>query len=382
MSFPIRTLRPVGNPIVLSKAPLNPDCFGEFQIKLYQSGTAALAAALVGSKRLRQAAEGTAEVILPAYGCPDLISACIHAGVKPVLADLDPDSCWMSLAQIESLISPRTIAIIAVRFLGIAERMVQLKQICQRHGLVLIEDSAQGFPALQPEQYWQGEIAVLSFGRGKPVNLLGGGALLLKNEQLAKNIPLPSIRISDPLAKIRYALKVRLYNLLINPFAYGLATRMPGIKVGDTVYKQLSRIEGIQDYVLEHLNANIGIYKKTYNFTIELSDSLNALTSPVIIDIPARSKHDMRQPLLRYPLLFSEKITRDHVFERLASYGASMMYRKPLPAIEGVPKQLDLLAKRFENAENFADRLLTLPTHSGACLRAIDKIFSVLRETV
>ena len=61
--------------------------------RFYQSGTAALAAAISAAKLLKN--KNYPEVILPAYACPDLVSAAVFAGVKPVLVDLEAERPWL-----------------------------------------------------------------------------------------------------------------------------------------------------------------------------------------------------------------------------------------------------------------------------------------------
>ncbi|MEJ2452246.1 MAG: DegT/DnrJ/EryC1/StrS family aminotransferase, partial [Gammaproteobacteria bacterium] len=263
MKIHLSSLRPVGNAILSRKAPLDHAHFANLDIQFYQSGTAALAAGLIATRSLHKNVTNTPEVILPAYACPDLISACIFAGVTPVLVDFEPDSCWMSLAQVENVVTQNTIGIIAVRFLGIAERMEQLQNICDRHGLSLIEDSAQGFPASHPESYWQGDLAILSFGRGKPVNLLGGGAILIRNSLLKKHIPglKPGAETSQT-GKLKYWSKIHAFNLLIRPLIYGIATQLPGLHIGETAYKTLAGLNTIQAQTLAYMNANITQYQQ------------------------------------------------------------------------------------------------------------------------
>ena len=122
-------LPPVGNPICLSRAD-QPEvllqAFGyRYQPHYFASGTAALAAAITAAIRLK--AIDKPEVILPAYGCPDLISAVVFAGAKPVLVDFETDRPWMDLEQLLTKIRAQTVAIIAVNLFGISERLEQLR---------------------------------------------------------------------------------------------------------------------------------------------------------------------------------------------------------------------------------------------------------------
>ena len=123
---------------------------------------------------------------MPAYACPDLVSAAKYAGVKPVLVDFEHDRPWMSVDEIKGVVSEKVIAIVAVNFLGIPERMQAIRGVADEYDALVIEDSAQAFPVSPDTNFWKGDIVIVSFGRGKPVSLLGGGALLLRLDQLAE----------------------------------------------------------------------------------------------------------------------------------------------------------------------------------------------------
>lgn len=382
MNLFFRTLRPVGNPILLQKAALDYTHFANTGVIFYQSGTAALAAALIAAKSMRSVTAGKPEVLLPAYACPDLISACVHADVTPVLVDFEPNTCWMSLEQIENRITEHTLAIIAVRFLGIAERMANLRRICEHHGLILIEDSAQGFPILDAKSYWAGDLSILSFGRGKPINMLGGGAVIIRNPDITSYLPKPG-KISETVADaLKYRLKVQIYNLLIKPLVYGMATRLPGLNIGETVYKPLHEITGILPAITSHINSNITYFKTLPNIAALLHARLKVLKISGMIDLPQTTHHDFHNPLLRYPILITQHENRNLLQQRLQMLGASLMYQKPLYQISGVPRGRIKSHNIMSQAEAFSRQLITLPTHTGVTEETIDEICSVIQKTL
>ncbi|MBI1425237.1 MAG: hypothetical protein GC149_17450 [Gammaproteobacteria bacterium] len=382
MTAHINTLRPVGNPVLLKKSKLDYRYFATPHVEFYQSGTAALAAALIAAKETRTDTHTKPEVLLPAYACPDLISASLHAGLTPVLIDLTPDSCWMSLETIENAITERTVAMIAVRFLGIAEQMTALRTLCQRYDLTLIEDSAQGFPTGQAEKYWQGDLAILSFGRGKPVNMLGGGAVVILKPGLKEHLPTPGIIPTSIKASAAYASKVTLYNLLIRPFAYGMATRLPGLNVGETVFKPLNQIAGMPETISTRLNSNIDYYTRLPNIAPEIHSRLREWSPSELIDLPGLSHHDFNNPLLRYPLLVKSASHRDKLYRALSRYGASLMYQRPLYQISGIPSGSINRGLKLPVAGAFSQQLITIPTHTGVTEAILDQIFSIIREIV
>jgi len=291
----------------------------------------------------------------------------------------------MSLDKLSDAITDKTIAIIAVRFFGIDEQFKDILEITKKNNILLIEDSAQGFPVNKTEEddsYWHGDLIVLSFGRGKPVNLLGGGAVLTSNSKLLKLLPEPTAVEDTLIDKIKYKLRVILYNLTIQPFAYGLLTRIPGLKIGQTIYKPLINIKGMHSTTKSLLSSNIEAYQTRKNCQAKYRHIFKDYDDNLLLDIPKVLEHDMTQPLLRYPVLIRDTIKRDAIYKKLKSYGASLMYQKPLHLIDGIGDLIKPPNNDYPNANLFAKQLLTLPTHEGVDKNTLDIITNAINEIV
>ncbi len=65
-----------------------------------------------------------------------------YCGGRPVFADIEPDTYNLSPASMEEHITDRTKAVIAVDFTGQAVKIKEIREICDRHHLVFIEDAA------------------------------------------------------------------------------------------------------------------------------------------------------------------------------------------------------------------------------------------------
>lgn len=357
---------PVGNPVCLSKQAdlVVSSLFFAYQTQFYVSGTAALAAAISAAMKLKNGSRP--EIVLPAYGCPDLVSAVIYAGAKPVLVDLEAERPWIDLSQLASAITENTVAIVAVNLFGMAERWAQLRELAKQNNIVLIEDSAQYFPGADEQADWQGDLVVLSFGRGKPVSLLGGGAVLTKKTALFELLPKPQIKATTLSQRYLFGLKARLYNLMISPFLYWLPQALPFLHLGETRYHVLPDIEAMDQIRTDLLASNISCYQadiKAAERCEKISTILNSLDR--VIDLPQVCATKARRRLLRYPFLV-ESSERDRMYYKLqqAGLGASIMYPASLPEIIGLNHIVDKKHK-FPNAQVFASRLITLPTHSS-----------------
>lgn len=361
MSIFTKALRPTGNRILIKSKVFDKRIFSPYNTYFYQSGTAALAAAILACKNHSNLSYP--EVILPAYCCPDIISAITHSGAIPVLVDLEKDSPRMSSDEIEKNITKSTIAIIAINFLGIPENMSSLQSICDSHKITLIEDSAQGFPNKDLDSYWNGDFIILSFGRGKPLNLLGGGVVLTKsNNEIERYLPVKQARNSSLLTKLKYTFKIMLYNTIIKPFFYGIVSKIPGLKIGETVFKNLENISAINKYTLAILETNLIAFQKEDRSGAMINKHLNSVNNKFIINLPEIDQNENN--MLRYPILIVDKTLREQVVSKFKDKGISEMYKKTLPFIDGVTNHLKNNVS-FPNAENFANQLITIPIHNN-----------------
>lgn len=65
-----------------------------------------------------------------------------YLGGKPVFADINPETYNIDPAAIEACITPKTKAVIPVHFTGQAVSYDEIAAICQKHGLIMIQDAA------------------------------------------------------------------------------------------------------------------------------------------------------------------------------------------------------------------------------------------------
>ena len=109
----------------------------------------------------------------------------LYCGGKPVFADIEPGTYNISPEAAEKLITPRTKAIIAVDFTGQAAKYDELRAICNRHDLVLIDDAAHSIGTKYKEKYIGniGDMTTFSFHPVKTVTGGEGGAILTNNKE-------------------------------------------------------------------------------------------------------------------------------------------------------------------------------------------------------
>jgi perosamine synthetase len=87
------------------------------------------------------------EVITSPFSFAASANCFLFEGATPVFADVDPATLNLDPAAVEAAITPRTKALVAVDIFGYPCELDELRAICDRHGLVLIEDSAEALGA-------------------------------------------------------------------------------------------------------------------------------------------------------------------------------------------------------------------------------------------
>ncbi|WP_286810680.1 MULTISPECIES: DegT/DnrJ/EryC1/StrS family aminotransferase [unclassified Marinobacter] len=374
-------LRPVGSPV--PKPQVVDDLlmpWDEHYTALYSgSGTEALSLGVKAAIAMK-AGSDTPEVIIPAYGCPDLVAAIVAQDARPVLVDFAPDEPVMDEEGIRQALTERTVAIIAVNFLGACERLKELSRICSDNDLVLIEDSAQRFP---PSSCSHGlaDFVVLSFGRGKPINLMGGGALLFRRtEQSVVQSACADCSVLEMRTNIGWHIKRLLFNALLSRYIYPLLERAPFLHVGETRFHPLEAIR-VLELPSSLLAAGVRAYFAREPLHLVYDRELSFLREAGWAFAGTIDAQDPT-PRLRYALLAPNENLRNQVVTEMNEngIGANIFYGRTLPEIMDAASIRVGGSGRYPNASNFAKRLITLPTHEGVGLSDISTIISVFER--
>ncbi len=152
---------------------------------LISNGTAALHAACYAAS-----IQSGDEVITTPITFAASANCALYCGAKPVFADIDPETYNISPEKIEEKITDRTRAVVAVDFTGQAVELDQIREICQKHHLILIEDGAHSI-GTKYNGTPVGSIADLttfSFHPVKTVTAGEGGAVLTNDEAFYKKL--------------------------------------------------------------------------------------------------------------------------------------------------------------------------------------------------
>jgi perosamine synthetase len=151
------------------------------------SGTAALHAAVyaAGIK------EGD-EVIISSITFAGTANAVLFCGGTPVFADIDLKTFNVNPKDIESRITNKTKAVIAVDLTGQAVRIDEIKEICNKHNLVFIEDGAHSLGTKYKGKPvgGQADMTIFSFHPVKTITTGEGGVVMTNNFKYYQSLKL------------------------------------------------------------------------------------------------------------------------------------------------------------------------------------------------
>jgi dTDP-4-amino-4,6-dideoxygalactose transaminase len=332
---------------------------GAERVLLYGSGRAALA------HYLRPLGEG--EVLVPAYTCWSLPASVVRAGCKLRLVDVDPSTFDMVAHELRAAVSHRTVAVIAAHLLAPTSDVEAVASVVRtaQPAARVIEDAAQAWPQrVTPAS----DAVLLSFGRGKPLPLGAGGALLCR---LSSGNGGPQIASGGWSA----ALALALTSALGSPRWYRWPEGIPFLGIGATEFDPRFELDApfrrwqgrLATRLLPRLPALI---EARSAHARRLADRLDG-TPGWTIPRAARA----RGPL-RLPLLADSRDRRDRMLAALREGGvaASGMYPGSLADIPELRPHLVNADERFAGARALADRLLTLPVYPGLAAADLDAV--------
>lgn len=152
------------------------------------------------------------EIIVPGFAFMAVANIALNMGLKPVFADIDPDTWCVTADAIEKCISPRTKAIVPVHTYGNVCDMDRILALAKIHNLYVIEDTAEAFTSRYKGRFagTMADLGTYSFQATKTITTGEGGMVTTENEALNNQMAL--YRSHGLLRKTHYWHEVPGYN--------------------------------------------------------------------------------------------------------------------------------------------------------------------------
>jgi dTDP-4-amino-4,6-dideoxygalactose transaminase len=130
------------------------------------------------------------EVVIPALNYPSVAMSVLECGATPVFCDVDPETCCMSAATIEPVLSSRTRVLLPTHVFCSLCDMPPILEIARKRSLIVIEDCAHAAGARRHEHCagtW-GDAAIFSFNQKKQLTCGEGGCLVSKDANINQKV--------------------------------------------------------------------------------------------------------------------------------------------------------------------------------------------------
>jgi CDP-6-deoxy-D-xylo-4-hexulose-3-dehydrase len=124
------------------------------------------------------------EVITPALTFSTTVGCIVKAGLIPVFVDVEPDTYVIDVSRVESMISPSTRALVIPNLMGNLPDWKALRDLADRHDLIVLEDSADIIGATYhgATMGWYSDVTATSFYGMHIINGAGNGGMVCVND--------------------------------------------------------------------------------------------------------------------------------------------------------------------------------------------------------
>ena len=285
------------------------------------------------------------EVIMPSYTFVSTANAFALRGAIPVFADIRQDTLNIDENLIESLITPRTKAIVPVHYAGVSCEMDKILEIAKKYGLFVIEDSAQGIcSSFKGTALGKlGQIGCLSFHETKNIHSGEGGAILINDESLIERAEIIREKGTDRSRFFRG--QVDKYTWIDLGSSY-----LPGELSAAFLAAQLEHAEEITQ-------KRLVIWNKYHEISEGLESSGQA-QRPVI---PEGCEHNGHI----YYLLLDKKFNRDSVLQKMNELGVNAVFHyQPLHS-SPAGKKYGKHSSPLPVTDDISERIIRLPMWIG-----------------
>lgn len=307
---------------------------GVKHVALVSNGTLALQVAF-------RALDLAGEVVTTPFSFVATTSALVWEGLKPVFADIDPDTLNLAPERVAEKIGPATSAILGVHVYGRPCAVEEFEVLAKKHGIRMIYDAAHAFGVNCGGRslLTYGDVSTLSFHATKIFHTIEGGAVITEDPSIYRRVKsLINFGLSGP--DVIDGLGI---NCKMNEFQAAM---------GLCILDEMEGIRRDRASVVQHYRKLIpsAMLPKEIPFPYEANDSY-------------------------FPVLFADEMTLLQVKARLfeAGYGARRYFYPSLSELSYVERQICPVS------EDISRRVLCLPLYPDL---PIDAVLAITRIVV
>jgi dTDP-4-amino-4,6-dideoxygalactose transaminase len=298
------------------------------------------------------------EVIIPSYTFVSTALAFVRQGAKIIFADSRKDHPGLDEDIIESLITPKTKAIVPVHYAGYACDMDKVMMLASKYNLLVIEDAAQALDSYYKNKPLGGigHLSVFSFHETKNIISGEGGMIVINEEKF--------IRRSEIIWE-KGTNRSEFFRGEVNKYGWvdTGSSFLPSEIIAAFLYAQIENIDKIQ-------NRRKIIWQK-YNNNLHVLANCGYFTIPVIPDYATNNAH-------MFYIVCNNYKERSRLIEYLKEKKIMAVFHYlSLHKSEYYAKYYD--GDKLENCDRYADNLLRLPLFYELTNEEVDYICENIR---
>ncbi|MEX1027900.1 MAG: DegT/DnrJ/EryC1/StrS family aminotransferase [Candidatus Paceibacterota bacterium] len=290
------------------------------------------------------------EVITTPFTFIATVEAIMLVGATPVFVDINHDTFNIDPAKLAVAVTARTRAIMPVHLYGLPAAMPEIRQVARNHDLLIVEDCAQALGARSDGRMVGtiGDVGCYSFFPSKNLGCLGDGGMVVTDDEAVYE-RLEMLR--------RHGGKIKYHHQEV-----GLNSRLDAIQAAVLSVK-LPRLDDwnrMRDSIAERY--------------------LERLAMESLIQLPAPPSPEKLHVWHQFTLLTNH---RAELSKLLSTRGVACFPYYPVPLhLQEVTRHLGYQRGDFPNAENAADRCLSLPMFPHLSLTQQAYVIEQLRDAL
>jgi len=365
--------------------------------------------------------EQGSKVMLQAFTCNAAVNPIRWAGLEPVYVDCD-QNYNLSAADLRKKITKKSRAVMVQHTFGLPADMDEIKKICDENNLILIEDcahslgaeyngngsanSGQASPRPAGRVGTFGKAAFFSFGRDKMISCVYGGMAVTNDDELARKIAAFQEKIGNPsrawtnqqllhpilMEKIilptysilgRYLLVLFQWSHILSKAIHWKEKRglppdyFPKRLPGELAVLALNQFKKLEEFNA-HRQKIAGIYYEAFSEGLTLrARGLDPLKNSGFVLPPAPTGR--KQVFLRFALRHNDAA---RIIKK--AWRKNMLigdwYRTPVDPFDTKSETMGYKKGSCPTAENFAGKMINLPTHINIGESEARKIITFIKQ--
>ncbi len=289
------------------------------------------------------------EVICPANSFIASSWSINAAGAKPVFCDVGPD-LLIDIDDLEKKITPNTKVVMTVHLTGRVCNIKAIKELCDPKNILIIEDSAQAFGAIDEDGGKAGSLgkaAAFSLHPLKNFAIYGdGGFIATSDDVLARNLKL--LR--------NHGLKNRDESVI-----WGYNSRLDELQASYALIK----LKYINQFTEDYIN----IAKR---YSTKLTNKVN---KPLVRETHKDVYHNY--------VILVDSLVRDKIMQELEIRGIQTRIHYPIPLhLQPCAKELNYSIGSIPNVEKYANMMISLPIYPNLSIKEQTYVINNVNEVV